>query len=281
MDFGRGPLSQPLLVEAFDEEFVPVLVFNNKTGRDDELRERFREPAWNNPVVRFLAADGSDVIPRQDAIWTTPAVAARLVDALQAAQRPVPAWLAAVTEELATKRATALLTMYCYWEGEALFGELPGVLATTAVDLPAAVTGTGKGEEGVKIEYDAAQLPRERLIAAWKTLACANRDLSDDARALAAAAPAQPSDRKHALRATPWWRVPMTPRQQTRANAAVAHGKDPLAELSPRQQRLARRIADASVGARTALEQLEPAESLEAFAGYEAKVARLFTQVGG
>ncbi len=281
MDFGRGPLSQPLLVEAFDDEFVPLLVFNNKEGRDAELLARFREPSWNNPVMRFLAADGSDVLARRDGIWSTPAVAARLVEALAAAKRPVPAWLTGVAQELGARRATALFTLYCYWEGEALLGGMEGVLATTAVDLPAAATGSGKAEEALQIEYDAAQVTHAQLAAAWKTLRCADRDLSGDAKALAAAVPAKPSDRKHALRATPWWRLPMTPRQQCRANSAAAAGKDPLAELTPRQQRLARRLADASDHARAALEQLEPAETLDALPAYDAAVTALFTQTGG
>ncbi len=271
-------MSQPLLVEALEDEFVPLLVFNNKPGVDDRLRERFREPAWNNPVLRFLDASGQDVTPRRDRIWSTPEVAARLIEGLDAAKRPVPAYLSNLASELAAPRAQALFTMYCFWEGEATFGALEGVLATRAVDVPAAVSGTGKIEEGVLIDYDARVVEHDALVTKWKTLSCANRDLSGDAAALAATTPAKPSDRKHALRATSMWHLPMTPLQQTRANAAVASGTDALATLSPRQRRLAARLPDASEFARAQLSRLEPSESLAGFADYYEQVAALFTQ---
>lgn len=267
-----------MLVEALEDEFIPLLVFNNKPGRDDELRERFAEPAWNNPVVRFLDASGKDLLARRDGIWSSAAVATRLVEALTAAKRPVPAYLANLAAEMAEPRAQALFTMYCFWEGEATFGALAGVVATTAVDVPAAASGTGKLEEGVLVDYLPSRVTRAELIAAWKGLACADRDLCDDARALAAATPAKPSDRKHALRATPLWQLPMTPLQQARANAAIASGGDPLAAQSPRQRRLASRLEDASEFARAQLAEIEPAESLEGFTAWHAQVAALFTQ---
>ncbi len=144
--FGRGPLSQPLLVEAFEDEFVPCLVFNNKPGRDEELRARFGEPAWNNPVVRFVTPDGTDLVARKDGVWTTPAIAARLVEALAAAKRPVPAYLSNLALELNAKREQALFTMGCFWEGEAALGAQEGVLETTTVFVPATTEG-GKAED--------------------------------------------------------------------------------------------------------------------------------------
>ncbi|MEM8954960.1 MAG: thioredoxin family protein, partial [Verrucomicrobiota bacterium] len=82
--FGKEVLSQPLLVEAIESEFIPVLVYNNRnTGPDPEILRRFNEPAWNYQVVRFLDHDANDIIPRKDRIWTTPALAARMIETLQ------------------------------------------------------------------------------------------------------------------------------------------------------------------------------------------------------
>lgn len=100
MAFGEGPLSQPLLVEAIEDLFEPVLIHNNAEGYDEQILERFLEPAWNNPVVRYLDAAGDDLIPRAEEIWTTAQVTARTVLALRAAGRPVPPWLALLDEEL-------------------------------------------------------------------------------------------------------------------------------------------------------------------------------------
>jgi hypothetical protein len=92
--FGREVLTDPLIVEAMENEFIPVLVYNNRKGGMDEiLLKRYREPAWNFQVIRFLDATGDDIIPRKDRIWTTSGVASRMIEALMAANRPVPAYL--------------------------------------------------------------------------------------------------------------------------------------------------------------------------------------------
>ena len=89
--FGREVLTNPLLVEAIENEFIPMLVYNNrKGGMDQKLLNRFKEPAWNYQVIRFLNATGHDVIPRKDRIWTTSGVASRMIEALMAVNRPVP-----------------------------------------------------------------------------------------------------------------------------------------------------------------------------------------------
>ena len=92
--FGREVLTNPLLVEAIENEFIPMLVYNNsKGGMDQKLLKRFQEPAWNYQVIRFLNAAGYDVIPRKDRVWTTSGVASRRLEALMAANRPVPEYL--------------------------------------------------------------------------------------------------------------------------------------------------------------------------------------------
>ena len=71
-----------------------MLVYNNRSdGMDRALLERYREPAWNFQVIRFLDAEGRDIIPRKDRVWTTSGVARRMTEALDAVGRPVPAYL--------------------------------------------------------------------------------------------------------------------------------------------------------------------------------------------
>ena len=87
-------LTNPRLVRAIEEEFIPMLVYNNRSGgMDRELLERYSEPAWIFQVIRFLNADGRDIIPRKDRIWTTSGVAQRMTQALAAVKRPVPDYL--------------------------------------------------------------------------------------------------------------------------------------------------------------------------------------------
>ena len=79
-DFGRGPLSDETILKAA-KEFVTVCIYNNATGNDGEVLKSFEEPAWNNPVVRFLDSDGKDIIPRKDGVYTTAALLERMKDA--------------------------------------------------------------------------------------------------------------------------------------------------------------------------------------------------------
>ena len=105
--FGESVLSHPLLVEAIETTFVPVAIHNNRSGPDAEVLKRFAEPAWNNPVVRFVDGNGADVIPRADGMWSTHEVATRMVDALHAQDRDVPDYLSWVVMETApSERAT-------------------------------------------------------------------------------------------------------------------------------------------------------------------------------
>jgi uncharacterized protein YyaL (SSP411 family) len=43
--FGREVLTHPAIVSAMESEFIPVLVDNNRPGRDAGILERYGEPA--------------------------------------------------------------------------------------------------------------------------------------------------------------------------------------------------------------------------------------------
>jgi len=247
--FGTGPLNHPLLVEAIEEQFVPVLVFNNKEGADAALLKRFAERAWNNPVVRFLDGRGAELLPRKDGVWTGGELAPRMVAALKAAKREVPAWLELAASELAAAPKRALFSMYCFWEGEAKFGALDGVVATRP--------GFVGEDEAVEVLYDPATVSFEKVVEAALSIKCAGTIYCADGEQLAVAArmagerakegspplrDAPAADCKHALRASPLWLVPMTPAQQCRVNAALYDGKggeEPTRWLSPRQREFA------------------------------------------
>ncbi len=98
------------MVEAAESLFVPVAIRNNSEGdADARVRERFDEPAWNNPVVRILApGDERDRIPRlhRREDWTR----AALLEGMQAALgETAPAWLRlAAGEERARARGTEI-----------------------------------------------------------------------------------------------------------------------------------------------------------------------------
>lgn len=88
-------MTHPLLVEAAEELFVPVLVYNNKAS-DAKLLKHFKEPSWNNPIVRYMNAQEQDLTPRKDLVLTVPETASRMASSLEKAGSEVPAWLNAV-----------------------------------------------------------------------------------------------------------------------------------------------------------------------------------------
>ncbi len=242
--FGESVLSHPLLAEAIESAFVPVAVLNNRPGRDAEVLRRFGEPAWNNPVVRFLDSEARDLLPRADGVWSRHGIATRMLRALQAAGRPVPAYLALLAEESVPRAERAVFEMHCFWSGEACLGGLPGVVGTRA--------GWLGGREVVEVRFDPKRTSRERLWRAARRGGCARSVFVPDAgqeraaaavlgadavrRAPGAMRSARASDQQRHLRASPLAALDLTPLQRTRVNAALASGDDPARWLSPRQR---------------------------------------------
>ena len=165
-DFGRDVLSQPLLVEAIAEAFVPVAIFNNQPGEDARVLKRFSEPAWNYQVIRYLDAGGNDLIPRKDRIWTRQGTVERMVQALEKAKRPIPKSLQLLQlQHSAKKHKSVLFAQSCFWVGEAKFGGQAGVVATEA--------GFYQGREVTRVTFDPAVLSLKQLAAVGQKMDCA------------------------------------------------------------------------------------------------------------
>jgi hypothetical protein len=229
--FGEGPLSHPLLVEAIEDVFVPVAIYNNRSGPDAEVLAQFREPAWNNPVARFLGPDGKELIQRRDGVWDVEGISGRMIDALRAMGREIPTYLAIAHDEARAGSArSAAFGMHCFWQGEAELGALEGVIATRV--------GWRGGREAVEVDYLPDRIGSGDLRAKAESFGC--RVVEGDQ-----ASEAKASDHKFYLRKTPWRFVPMSALQASRANSDLARGRDPSRWMSPRQAALARRILQA------------------------------------
>ena len=166
-NFGQQVLTYPLLIEAVEDEFVPVLVYNNRlTGMDAQLLKQFGEPSWNYQVIRFIDADQQDIIPRRDRVWELGGVAARMAEALEAVGRPVPKYLQAVAIEHDREHLrTAVFAMSCFWTGEYQLGSIEGVVTTEA--------GFYQGREVTLVTYHQEQLALEDLIKEAAARRCA------------------------------------------------------------------------------------------------------------
>ena len=69
------------------------------------MLKRFREPPWNNPVVRVIDAAGTLLSPRVNNDWTLAGITRAMVKGLKATKRVVPPYLMMLANEaLARKR---------------------------------------------------------------------------------------------------------------------------------------------------------------------------------
>ncbi|MFY9342655.1 MAG: VPGUxxT family thioredoxin-like (seleno)protein, type 2 [Planctomycetota bacterium] len=237
--FGKDVLSHPLLAPAIEACFVPVAVRNNVDGDEGAIRDRFGEPPWNNPVVRFLDGDGKDLLPRADGVWDAHGIAARMITALERSKRPVPGYLRLAHAESDPKTATAVFAMHCFWEGEAALGEVDGVVRTTA-----AFAG---GEEVVEVVFRPAVVALAELTAHAAKASCRPMNV---AAPRGAVKPAPASDQQHALGGTPFAKLALTPMQRTRVHAALTAGRDPGEWLTPAQAATVRAATGATTNSK-------------------------------
>ncbi len=245
--FGQEVLTHPLLVEAIETEFIPVLVYNNRPGtKDAKWLKRYREPSWNFQVIRFLDHMGDDIIPRKDRVWTIEGVASRMIAALVKAERKVPLYLRALQyEHEVTKQRKTAFSMACFWTGEYKLGKLPGVISTEA--------GWYDNREITLVTYHTEMITLDEIVNYAAKERCAQRiylmpgDKVDRNRFTVKPfvqnkyRKAPQADQKKQL--ANWPEISgvnnVTPMQLTKLNAFGPDDRDKaLAWLSPRQQNL-------------------------------------------
>jgi hypothetical protein len=166
IEFGEAVLSNPLLVEAIETEFLPVAIYETGPGEHERVRHRYSEAAADGPVLRFLDPQGSDILPRGEAVWTVHDVAQRLVSALTARGRGVPGYLRILAEETdpaALERTTLAVEDQHRAEGE--LGALAGVVE--------ARSGWLGGYKIVEVAFRPQELLFESLIQQALDLKCA------------------------------------------------------------------------------------------------------------
>ena len=257
-------MSHPLLVEAIESRFVPMLVYNNRKN-DRELLNRFDEPAWNNPVIRFFDADLVDLLARKDEVWKFGEVASHLIKGIRAADREPPTYLKLGQTEYALQTESASFAMHCYWEGEVQFGKLPGVISTQ--------TGWYNETEIVNVVFDPSAMTYRELVtdairsrcaatiytrtAAQKNIAMKLVDGKKEKNKVVAVTKfplgrlAEEKDQKYYLKASPFSLLPLISAQEVRINSALGSRENALDFLSPRQRelfvKLKKRLSDDQV----------------------------------
>lgn len=270
-----------MVVSAASAEFVPVAVYNNVKGTDADLLKKFGEPAWNNPVMRFIGTDEKDLIPRKDEVYHGGTLLARMAESLEKAKRPVPAYLKLAVAEFAPKKTeTAVFAMYCYWEGEAKLGALDGVISTRIGELAKA--------EVVEVTFDPAVIDYKKLVEKAKEMDCTHTVFArTDAQAKAAkdvvdAKKVVRSDKDidattqqqyHLAHHPRYHFLPLTAAQATKVNAALANKKSPDEYLSPLQLAIYARFTKTTDAEGQAVFKLSPDRSPVGVIAYWAKVS--------
>ena len=278
-------------MEAIEDLFHPVLVYNNREGKDAQLLKHFDEPAWNNPVVRYLDSAENDLIERKDGVWTTTGTVERMIAALRVAKREIPNYLVALSNSGDADKTmeTATFAMHCYWEGEAKLGLIDGVNSTRS--------GWVDSLEVVTVKYDPDRVEYAKLVEAAQSLECASKVFAHTPSQLDAAKQrvgkdavmlnddllvkgAKASDQKYYLIQTPLRHLPLTETQATKINAALKSGQPVESWLSPRQLMLYRRIMTVVRKDKDALENFQFPAKLTGLAKYSTTLTGKLDSIG-
>jgi len=219
-NYGHNVLTHPLMVEAIENEFVPLAIFNNKQGKDLQTLRRYDEPTWNNPVVRFVDRQGENITRRIAGDYEASTLAKRMKTLLEERGKVVPEYLNLLIEELDSKGSEedAYYSMSCFWSGERALGKVDGVLETRS--------GFMNGREVVKVTFDANQIDKETLSESVEDHGCAPVEgkFRESKR-----------DVHYYLRTSNMRFIPMTELQKTKVNSALGQRKDATQYLSPQQ----------------------------------------------
>ncbi|WP_449470102.1 VPGUxxT family thioredoxin-like (seleno)protein, type 2 [Sphingobium chungangianum] len=156
--FGQDVLTHPLMVELIADRFIPVAIFNNRPGRDAELLDRYNEPSWNNPVVRFLASDGAELVPKLADRYDALGLHEKITAALEMTGEHVPGYFRLLGRDLLLEYGLGKCVTYmtpCFWSGETSLAQHAAVISTDA--------GWVDGEEAVRVRFDPRMVPGQDL----------------------------------------------------------------------------------------------------------------------
>lgn len=190
--FGRDVLSNAEVVKTIQEDFVPLLIHNNKPGKDAEVLAKFKEPAWNFQVVRFVDAEGQDLIPPKERIWEAPELKQRM---------------ATVLKRKSANLQRVAFSQSCFWTGEMTLGAMDGVVRTEV--------GFLGGHEVTLVDFEPAKVSLETLTKNAKAAGVATGVYQD----LGGYEKAPESDQKRQLQGTKYAKLKLTAEQATKINA--------------------------------------------------------------
>lgn len=219
--FGQDVLTHPLMVELITDRFVPVAIFNNHAGRDAETLRRYDEPSWNNPVVRFLGPDGTELLLKLADRYDALGLHDKITAVLEMLGDDVPGYFRLLGRDLLVEYGLSKCVSYatpCFWSGETSLAQHPSVITTDA--------GWVDGEEVVRVHFDPRMTSRQDLDAYARAEGFSPTESSNFTL---------DSEPQFYLRKNPARHLPLTPAQRTQINLAVPYRGSLADLLSPQQ----------------------------------------------
>jgi len=223
-NYGHQVLSHPLMTEAIQHEFIPLAIFNNKKGADEKILKKYKEPSWNNPVVRIVDYKGKNMADRLSEDYSASALYKSMKEALRIYGTPIPTYMTLLEQEVLAinneiELDEAYFKMYCFWSGEKELGSQKGILATKA--------GFMNNNEVVRVIYNKNEVSKETL---------AN---FAEKRKMTAIAKTQfqwsENDEDYYLQNSRYKYLPLTEIQKTKINSALGKNTSAKQYLSPQQ----------------------------------------------
>jgi hypothetical protein len=209
------------MVELVADRFVPVAIFNNRSGPDAEILRRYGEASWNNPVVRFLGPDGAELLPRLANRYDTLGLHEKIVAVLEMLGDNIPGYFRLLGRDLLVEEGLSQCVTYatpCFWSGETSLAQHGAVITTDA--------GWVDGEEVVRVNFDPRVASREDLDG----YASSEGFTPTSRGGFGLDREPQFYLRKHRAR-----HLPLTPAQRTQINLAVPYHRSLGDVLSPQQ----------------------------------------------
>ncbi|HAS41057.1 MAG TPA: hypothetical protein DCS93_11280 [Microscillaceae bacterium] len=250
--FGREVMSNPLVVDVIENEFVPLCIFNNKRGADARILKKFSEPSWNNPVVRIINPSGKDITKRMGSFHPKQVING-IAHALKKSNKKVPTYFQLLQKQVNAQYGTtekAVFPMYCFWSGELKLGQIKGVVNTKP--------GFMNGREVVEVQFDKQQTSfRDLLKTAKKYQAIEGAFVNSEQQKSIAKKEFNAvrktgrfrldGEPKYYMSKTSYKHLPMLPLQRIKVNLALYAQQNPQQFLSPSQIRLYKQIRQSKV----------------------------------
>ena len=223
-NYGHNVLSHPLMAEALENLFIPLAIFNNKGGHDKKILDKYREPTWNNPVIRIINSNGENIVKRISADYSSKTLCKRLKEALIYTNKKAPKYLNLLEQELNASNSNNLkeinFKMYCFWNGEKQLGKLDGVVNVES--------GFIQHHEVVKVQYNESKLSKTDIIDQAKKQGFQTIDNSSQYKK-------STKDVHYYLTHSYYQYIPLTELQKTKINSALGSKSAAQNYLSPQQ----------------------------------------------